>query len=409
LSVISTKTIGDFPIVHLADNDARSALMTSAASLHPEGPWPTAQQTLLLNALLLTPADAVAAWQRWSSSVDFDRLDAGSSRLLPLLYQKRAALEIDAGLQDRLRTAYIQTWQANQIRLHELHGVAVQLQRAGIQVLLLKGAALLLSSYPDPGLRPMADCDLLVPHANAPRAIDILCASGWTPYGAAPHAQSLRHASGFDLDVHWNMLPHMSGPAADAPVWQAATAVTLEDAPVLVPCPADQLMHVCAHGLVRSPTPAIRWIVDAVTLVESGPIDWPRLLEQVQRCDVSLSVGAALHYLRVHFNTPIPEDVLSTMRSLPVSRLERLRHKREMADPDARNPAVELRTLVGAYVRWARGRGVRPTPFGLVRYAAAASRAGNLQRLPAYIVSRMTRGRWRRAPTMAAPLLDRER
>ena len=45
---------------------------------------------------------------------------------------------------------------------------------AGIPTLLLKGAALAVASYPDPGSRTMEDVDILVPLEDADRALDAL-------------------------------------------------------------------------------------------------------------------------------------------------------------------------------------------------------------------------------------------
>ena len=49
--------------------------------------WPTHEQELLLKAVLLQGEGSIAAWKSWADAIDFDQLDAGSQRLLPLLYR----------------------------------------------------------------------------------------------------------------------------------------------------------------------------------------------------------------------------------------------------------------------------------------------------------------------------------
>ena len=50
--------------------------------------WPTATQTMLLSAALAEDAiEALEAWARWRDAVDFENLDYGSHRLLPLLHR----------------------------------------------------------------------------------------------------------------------------------------------------------------------------------------------------------------------------------------------------------------------------------------------------------------------------------
>src|SRR5947208_1037833 len=47
--------------------------------------WPTAQQELLLRAVLAKGEQALTAWQEWKADIDIENLDEGSTRLLPLL------------------------------------------------------------------------------------------------------------------------------------------------------------------------------------------------------------------------------------------------------------------------------------------------------------------------------------
>ncbi|MGE3519894.1 MAG: nucleotidyltransferase family protein, partial [Vicinamibacterales bacterium] len=310
----------------------------------------TTQQEQLLEAILLDAARARAAWRAWSAGADLDCLDAGSKRLLPLLYQRRADLRLEQPLLDRLRAEYIHTWQANQLRLHHLQQAVAALQDAGMSVMLLKGAALLVAHGGDPGLRPMADADLLVPYAMAPRAVDRLSSRGWTPVGVQPHAQQFTHDSGFDLDLHWNVFGHHSGPAIDDPFWQAAERAALFETSVSVLCPADQLLHTCVHGLIWSPTPALRWIADAVQLVNRRPdLDWNRVIEQAERCRLSLFAATALRYLRDRFGAAISDETLRRLDATPIARAERVNFDRQTISSNERPLLQEAAQIWMAY------------------------------------------------------------
>lgn len=48
--------------------------------------WPTRQQELLLQAALMRGPKAFEAWNQWRSSVDIEKLDPESLRLLPQLH-----------------------------------------------------------------------------------------------------------------------------------------------------------------------------------------------------------------------------------------------------------------------------------------------------------------------------------
>lgn len=361
---------------------------------------PTALQEALLRVILLDDAAAGRAWMACADQIEVERLEPGARRLLPSAYARLASWDrgaraggavspATAAQLETLRGEYVRTWQANQLRLHELRDVVDRLQAAVIPVMLLKGAALVLAAYADAGLRPMADCDLLVPYDEAPRAIALLEAAGWTASGAAPHAQSLTQASGFDLDLHWNVLPHLAGAAADRALWDAAAGIALEDIRSRVLCPADQLLHVCVHGIAPGPTSAVRWVVDAATVIRQGAVDWPRLVAQCGRCGVSLDVARALRYLATLDAGLVPGEVVRQLDTLTVTAAERRRHARTVTAPQHRPALSEGALLLSHYLRWSRARGFLPTPQGLVRYVAGASRAGTVRRLPSYVLSRL--------------------
>lgn len=54
--------------------------------------WPTREQGLLLQATVWQGQKAIEAWEKWECSVDMDKLDPGSHRLLPQLYRNLRAL-----------------------------------------------------------------------------------------------------------------------------------------------------------------------------------------------------------------------------------------------------------------------------------------------------------------------------
>jgi hypothetical protein len=57
--------------------------------------WPDANQTLLLHAVIDDLPQAKAPLDRWLTVVDFENIDAGSQRLLPLLYSRLQHLSLN--------------------------------------------------------------------------------------------------------------------------------------------------------------------------------------------------------------------------------------------------------------------------------------------------------------------------
>ena len=125
--------------------------------------WPTPNQELLLRAALLDDAQAIPAWEQWQQTVDFTEIDHRSQKLLPLVYHNLTRLDVSGPLIERSKGYYRLTWYKNHLQFHHMAVVLHDLHQAGIPTLLLKGAAMAVYYYRDPGLRPMEDFDLLVP------------------------------------------------------------------------------------------------------------------------------------------------------------------------------------------------------------------------------------------------------
>jgi len=101
------------------------------------------------------------------------------------------------------------------------------LEEIGVEVALLKGISYVGDLYPDAGLRPMGDVDLLIRSADMPRALARLADLGYrdgTPHGstAIHHAAQLFRSDGGAIDLHRNIeQPWRSRIDLDA-VWSRA-------------------------------------------------------------------------------------------------------------------------------------------------------------------------------------------
>src|SRR4051812_27969199 len=118
---------------------------------------PGANLRLLLRAALLDAGPAVAAWQRCRDEFDVARLDASAQRLMPQLYRNLRAAGVRDPRVDALRDAHRKTWSRNRVRFRQLATLVERFAGAGIEVVLLKGAALIPLAYGDYGARPMTD------------------------------------------------------------------------------------------------------------------------------------------------------------------------------------------------------------------------------------------------------------
>jgi len=303
--------------------------------------WPTHQQELLLRAILLHDERAVDLFKEWKSSIDIERLDEGSYRLLPLLYKNLKQLGVSDPLMKLFKGVYRYHWYRNKILFHTMAPVLNAFHDAGIKTLILKGAALIPLYYNDFGLRPMNDFDVLVPLKRAPEAIRLLELSGWDPeplnkgrmlikdFYAGRHAHLYTDECGRMLDLHWHVLHECCHDGADDVFWAGAVPFKLEGVPTRTLNPTDHLMSICAHGARYSPVPTFRWVADVMAVLNRSTedIDWQHLMRQARKRHLVLPLRDTLNYLHRLIDAPVPHRVLKKLSRMTVSRLNRLKYK----------------------------------------------------------------------------------
>lgn len=297
--------------------------------------WPTVQQELLLRSIFKQGKEALEAWHEWQAHVDIDKLDAGSQRLLPLLYDNLQAHAIEHPLMDRFKAIYQQTWCQNQILLYNITDLLRGFHKAGIQkMLLLKGAALMLLHYKDYGLRPISDVDVFIPMAQSSQAIQLLRERHWiaTFFSIKSHltekqiaaliyrktSWQFQNNTGKQFDLHWHVLDNDPIDEADNTFLAAAIPSTLNELPVYALNPTDQLLPICVDGAQWNQLPTLHWIADAMMIFKTSPeIDWERLLMLAEQHRSVLPLRESLNYLSHQMDAPIPPSILQALQNKP--------------------------------------------------------------------------------------------
>jgi hypothetical protein len=296
--------------------------------------WPTAEQELLLKAALLTGEESIAAWKRWAAAVDFDLLDAGSQRLLPLLYRNLVKQGIEHPALAIYKGFYRMTWYKNQLLLHRLSRVLHLLDSRGIPAVLLKGAAMAQLYYNDWALRPMNDFDLLVPQEKTLQAVDLLCGDGWSPSLRKPDAEDLkiRHAvtlvdgSGMEFDLHWRVILEWGVNNFEQRMRHDYSKIRFNGIGAYALSPTDQFFHVLIHGARWNAVAPLRWIPDAMAILRQAgaDIEWRKLIREAHDRNLTVAFRKTITYLQEQFHAPVPAEIMQEIATLKPSGAERL-------------------------------------------------------------------------------------
>lgn len=276
--------------------------------------------TQLLLAVLHRGEEAVEAWQSFRASIpehrSLFRTDTGwRKRLSPLLLLalREGEIEADASLLTLLRTAYVREELRERIYREILGDVLDRLREVGVRFLVLKGAALSQTSYPDPVLRHAHDIDLLLPPQDVDAAAHGLLEMGLRRVGRLSGGQGwdLRHSSALPVLLHTELFRLSFYRADFESLWERARGARLADRSVRVPCFSDQLLHSLGHASYCPSRSTLLWVTDAWMIMNrSHDLDWSLFVTAAARARLQLPVFVMLRYLREELEAPVPESTL---------------------------------------------------------------------------------------------------
>jgi Uncharacterised nucleotidyltransferase len=331
--------------------------------------------------------------------------DPVAARWLPLIGWHLGQSDLSEQSRRWLDGARRGTWAANMRLWTAAEPALDRLESAGIEWILLKGAALAWTVYDSAALRPIGDVDVLVRPEAADRASALLEVDGWRSVHPAwssdlesLHGINYTRAPYGALDLHRYALRECCWPDVDAGFWQRRVTTTIGDRPVRVLSWADQLLHVCVHGLRWNRVHSSHWVADAARVIAKAgaALHWPVLIAEARRRDLAFQVREALEFVRRVADAPVPDAVLSALATGRVSWRSRV---------ECHVKTQPLRSPGGFLLMWfdwrrlRKGRRWAPSsnPIGFARYLAHSMRMRSpWELLPraARLVAEIATGRW---------------
>lgn len=266
---------------------------------------------------------------------------------------------------------------AQQARLWDMERdrVLTLLARDGLAPILLKGAALRLTTYHDPVERPVGDLDLLVPDTEMDRVVERLVAAGYR----MPESQAvidgfrdhhfhlpMHHRNGFEAELHWALTPDVGTHRLDHRAFiERAESVGAGSVTARVPCREHMVLHLSSQN-TEDHFSKLRRLVDIDRVVSGHHLDWDLVIAEARRGGLAAPVALSLQLSHHLLGTPLPRDLT---RRLGVGRV-------------AQAALALLEPVSGI----AQGRGPRRVHGAFLQevwLAAGAARTQHLRRLMA--------------------------
>lgn len=284
--------------------------------------------------------DACRRQRDWRGAVSEAELHGMAPWLLMRIRDTRA--EVPDACRRELAALAFRHADAGRIRTRALLEITERLDRHGIGVLVLKGAALAHLIYDPPGLRPMRDIDVLVAPAQLGRAAAVMSELGYEAKGdvSLPDHHHLPTVSRtverlrVSVEVHHDALTRDNiGSIRVDSLSEPARELTVAGATLRTLGHIDMLRHLCRHILEPGETTRIGSALDIMmyAVKYADRIDWPRLRREFPEVPTMLQMLGYLvpwpQRLSAHVPEP-PREAPGGVGTGPIP-LSRLRRRRD--------------------------------------------------------------------------------
>jgi hypothetical protein len=228
----------------------------------------------------------------------------------------------------RLRRAFLSQVLQSALREHELSQLFKSMQQAGVEPIVVKGWAI-ARQYPEKGLRPQGDIDLIVRPEHLPAAQGVL---------DSPDCASL------NVDLEHREFGKLGTRALDE-LYERSRKVPITGIEVRVLAAEDHLSFLCRHSLRHAGWRPL-WLCDIAVELENRPdtFNWDLVLRQRNCRAVESAVLLAHHLIGASIeSTPLLRNTHA--RRLPKWFVKAVLKQWEISDPMAHPPFNHLKPM----------------------------------------------------------------
>lgn len=260
---------------------------------------------------------------------------AKAEGVAPLMHYafSRSNYPLPSATRLQLQMAFYETAAFNQMLLTEMERVVQALNEANIPVIVLKGAVLATTIYPDPALRPMSDVDLLVKPEDLEQAKKLILSLGY--YEPIPEmAKGVNRLTGHEyklhnlaqpkisIELHWSVISgdyDRRTPSIDL-LWNNRKTIVSQNEKynhsieILSLSPEYLLCYLIGHLIIQhgKSTGRLVWLFDIFTILKTNNDE--RFLTQFTE-DISVlkwqaELKFSIELLSTHFGRKIPRFVI---------------------------------------------------------------------------------------------------
>ena len=300
------------------------------------------EDRLLLDCTVAAVQDrAVSEAQRSYPLFNWSRFSEKASLqgIAPLIYWslKKAGTQdrVPEDVLGRLERSYYATTTSNLKLFAQLRAILEGFEKAGMRALVLKGPVLAAVAYPNMGVRPIGDLDLLIHPDDFPKAravfseLDYRLAPSTPPLEGTEWVEYAHYFSqvrfwGRDqtvVETHFSLL-NLGVPREDTHlIWQRSCGFEGVGFKGQRASFEDMLIHLCLHAAQHNFCKLLYFCDIASLLQGHGPsLDWAYLIQAAEKRGMRPLLYHNLSLCRELLEVGAPPEVLKELRPGPLRR-----------------------------------------------------------------------------------------
>lgn len=217
----------------------------------------------------------------------------------------------------------------NTLLSQKLYTILSSFNQSGIEVILLKGMALIHTIYSSIALRPMHDIDILINKKDFFLAENKLKELGYNNSSFYPE-DFLK--DDVIVDVHWELMnvtrvkSRKKSYRIDIDeIWKSSLPIEIGGEKTRILSPEYCLMDLCLHLTLHHGLQGLMWFMDIARLIEyyKNEIDWNKFIEKSFEYKICKLIYYVLFYVKIVLGQEIPQFVLDELSPARQNFLER--------------------------------------------------------------------------------------
>jgi hypothetical protein len=224
---------------------------------------------------------------------------------------------------ERLSRAYNNTLYKNVIFANELTKIMSVFSQHGLAAITLKGTILADQLYENPGLRTVADIDILVRPDELHLADSLLLKMGYKqsasqdewehPFHKAPYCKQVQFP--LYIELHWDLDDNKLVSVPQQDIWRRAQTLQVQGRTTMVLSPEDTLLFLSNH-LTKQEDHLLKTLCDITELLKKydESLDWDYIVASARSWGIGTAVYYCLRRSKELLGAPVPVTAIGTIK-----------------------------------------------------------------------------------------------